>query len=94
MKQKEIIKVLDLLIEKQITYDEAKHKLFVLYGVVEPRGKLKCVDSKHYKSLTKGKYYQRYKNPNGINLPENNRITVVDDKGNPQRFLKGCFQAF
>ena len=33
MKEKEITKVLDALIEKEITYDEAKDKLFVLYGV-------------------------------------------------------------
>jgi len=94
MKQKDIIRVLDALIEKQITYDEAKHKLFVLYGVVEPKGKLKCVDTKQYKALTKGKYYQKHKNPNGFELPETRWLTIIDDNGNPQRFLKGCFEAF
>lgn len=33
MKENQITKVLDALIKNEITYDEAKDKLFVLYGV-------------------------------------------------------------
>ena len=46
MKQKEITKVLDALIEKKITYDEAKNKLFVLYGVVGQSEQFYCDDEK------------------------------------------------
>lgn len=34
MKEKEIIKVLDNLVEKRITFEQARDKLFVLYNVM------------------------------------------------------------
>jgi hypothetical protein len=34
MKEKQIIKVLDNLVNKEITFGEARDKLFVLYSVV------------------------------------------------------------
>ena len=34
MKEKQIIEVLDSLINKEITFEEARYKLFVLYGVM------------------------------------------------------------
>ena len=40
MKDKQIIEVLDNLIKKEITFEEARDKLFILYGVVVPKGTL------------------------------------------------------
>ena len=34
MKEKEIIEVLDNLVEKRITFEQARDKLFVLYNVM------------------------------------------------------------
>jgi hypothetical protein len=40
MKEKQIIKVLDNLVNKEITFGEARDKLFLLYGVVKSLPKI------------------------------------------------------